>query len=157
MDDKIALDFKSVFEATGFVLLDVMFKSTELTFLIDSGSDVNLIDIDLIKNKDKFEKKEGSYVSLGGRQNVVKFQGNFTFNIDEFEYSDVFTATDMSNFKESMKNMFGLDAAGIIGSHFLRKFNAIIDYHNCRFLLDAVQAKNEEKAENEMQPTDGKV
>ena len=93
-----------------------MFKSTELTFLIDSGSDVNLIDIDLIKNKDKFEKKEGSYVSLGGRQNVVKFQGNFTFNIDEFEYSDVFTATDMSNFKESMKNMFGLDAAEIIGS-----------------------------------------
>ena len=148
MKDKIELNFKNIFEATGLVLLDVTFGTRELTFLIDSGANVNMIDIDLIKNKDDFKTVKGKYISLHGKRKIDKIEGNFRFNIDKFEYSDNFVGTDLTNLKTQIKRLYDIDIAGIIGSNFLRTKNVIINYEDCTMLMDAYPEEKESNNNN---------
>ena len=102
----------------------------KLNFLLDSGSDKNVLDSRILKEV-KYEEVEGGNVNLTGVGGVTQVNTcKVAFNCDEKEYTEEFLVTDLSEAFGLIEQDHCITLHGIIGSTFMRKNNIVMDFQN---------------------------
>ena len=113
-------------------LLDVTLNGKKTKLLLDTGASKSLLDI----NKCQYFGFEYSvqsltkYVGIGGATDIYVV---YNYNIDLFFVS--FLGADLSEISKYFK-MDGNKIVGILGSDFLIRTNAIIDYSTNKLYID---------------------
>ena len=102
----------------------------KLNFLLDSGSDKNVLDSRILKEV-KYENVEGGNVNLTGVGGVTQVNTcKVAFSCDEKEYTEEFLVTDLSEAFGLIEQEHCITLHGIIGSTFMRKNNIVMDFQN---------------------------
>jgi len=102
----------------------------ELNFIIDTGSDDNVINKEALPEV-KYEKSDykGTLSGVGG---VYEVNGcNITFTHEDETFTGMFIISD--TLKEAFDNMrrcHGIQLHGMLGSKFLRENNIVLDFNN---------------------------
>ena len=100
----------------------------DLNFIIDTGSDDNVIDQRILKrlNYDKTDY-EGTLAGVGG---IQKVEGcTLTFQHEDEFFTTKFLASD--SIKEAfdmMQKEYGIQFHGMLGSVFLQQFKIVLDF-----------------------------
>ena len=105
-------------------------NDTELNFIIDTGSDDNVICSEILPSL-KYEELEGDtpFATAGGVQKVKSCNLNLQFGAETF--TSKFLISD--HLKESFDKIHEWNAVrlhGMIGSKFLMQNNIILDFNN---------------------------
>jgi len=104
----------------------------ELIFLLDSGSEHNIIDKSVLSTITHTVLDDPSMPNtlsgVGGVSNVSAC--SITFKCGDEEYTDKFIVNDMQEALKLLKRETGVIMHGIIGSRFLREHQVILDYQN---------------------------
>lgn len=102
----------------------------KLNFLLDSGSDKNVLDSRILKEV-KYENVEGESVNLTGVGGVTQVNTcKVAFTCDTKEYTEEFLITDLSEAFGLIEQEHCITLHGIIGSTFMRKNNIVMDFQN---------------------------
>ena len=102
----------------------------KLNFLLDSGSDKNVLDNRILKEV-KYEDVEGESVNLTGVGGVTQVNTcRIAFTCDNKEYVEDFLVTDLSEAFGLIEQDHCITLHGIIGSTFMRKNNIVMDFQN---------------------------
>ena len=102
----------------------------KLNFLLDSGSDKNVLDSRILKEV-KYEEVEGGNVNLTGVGGVTQVNTcKVAFTCDTKEYTEEFLITDLSEAFGLIEQEHCITLHGIIGSTFMRKNNIVMDFQN---------------------------
>ncbi len=115
---------------TGLPLIIVEVFDLELCFLLDTGSNKNIIDQRIynhFKNRFSGQSCTGSLLSLGGKSGE-SIQIEMPFKFEQTSYCEPFLCTgEISSFDE-IKIESGVQIHGILGSQFFLKHDWIIDF-----------------------------
>ena len=105
-------------------------EGKKLNFLLDSGSDKNVLDSRILKEV-KYENVEGESVNLTGVGGVTQVNTcKVAFTCDTKEYTEEFLITDLSEAFGLIEQEHCITLHGIIGSTFMRKNNIVMDFQN---------------------------
>lgn len=125
-----AVSFKQGFVSPNVPIATFYQNGRRLNFLLDSGSDKNVIDKSTLSYID-YKVIEGENVNLGGVGGITKVETcKITFSIDSEEYTETFLITDLSQAFGMIEDDHSITLHGIIGSTFLRKNNVVLDFQN---------------------------
>lgn len=105
-------------------------EGKELNFVIDTGSDDNIINKEALPEIQHEDiNYEGTLSGVGG---VYDVKGcNITFKYDDETFTGMFIVSD--TLKEAFDNIrihHGIQLHGMLGSKFLRKNNIVLDFRN---------------------------
>lgn len=105
-------------------------EDKELNFIIDTGSDSNCIDANVVKclKHDKIEGEVGQVTGVGGSQPVESCV--IPFSSEDNTYKAEFLIADYSQVFTSIKDVHGIPIHGLLGSSFLRENNFVLDFKN---------------------------
>ena len=102
-------------------------EGKKLNFLLDSGSDKNVLDSRILKEV-KYENVEGESVNLTGVGGVTQVNTcKVAFTCDTKEYTEEFLITDLSEAFGLIEQEHCITLHGIIGSTFMRKNNIVME------------------------------
>lgn len=126
----LAVSFRQGFIPPKLPIVTFKQGDKDITFLIDSGSNQNvinkealsLIDHEVIETKDKF-----TLSGLNATPTEVSLC-SIKFTNDGKEYEQVFLVTDLSGPMKGIKDDHGLIVYGMLGSPFLEEYKVILDY-----------------------------
>ena len=105
-------------------------EGKKLNFLLDSGSDKNVLDSRILEEV-KYEDVEGESVNLTGVGGVTQVKTcKVAFTCDSKEYTEEFLITDLSKAFGLIEQEHCITLHGIIGSTFMRKNNIVMDFQN---------------------------
>ena len=102
-------------------------------FLIDTGSDVSIINNNELKKHDLEAKKiyrGGQAVGFDGSKQQLERVANASLIIGESLYYDEFYSMDISTLVDRIEEKTGIEVTGILGADVLKSFNCMIDYQN---------------------------
>ena len=128
----IAISFASGFTSPNIPIVTFYQGDKQLNFIIDSGSDNNVIDASILPKLEyeKIENKDNIHLTgLNGSQAVQICR--VPFRAGDEDYTEEFLVSD--TLAESFKILYRTHAIplhGMIGSKFLRKNNIILDFVN---------------------------
>jgi hypothetical protein len=126
-----AVSFSKGFSSPNIPIATFYQGSKKLNFILDTGSDKNVIDVNAL-NDIKYEKIEDgepqTLSGVGGVQEV--FECTITFANDEEHYKANFLATDLSAAFQQIEQHHGIILHGMIGSVFLKNNHVVLDYTN---------------------------
>ena len=112
-------------------IITVEHGDLKLNLLIDSGSDNNIIDSNIL---DKIDHKEAEYSNathITGVGGTVEIQAcSFSFKCNGEEYKADFLINDFSDAFTSILEASGIQLHGMLGTDFLQKNNIILDFQN---------------------------
>lgn len=120
-----------LYEKNGMHFVNITLNDIKAMLLVDTGASKSLLDITQAK-KFGFEYvllSEDQYVGLGG---LLDIYVTYKFKVDEFFIP--FLGSDLSE----IQNYFikdGIHIVGILGSDFLEKNNATIDFRSNKLYL----------------------
>lgn len=135
-----AVSFRQGFVSPNVPIATFYQGEKKLNFLLDSGSDKNVIDKGMLPYV-THETVEGESVSLGGVGGITQVETcKVTFSVDNEEYTEDFLVTDLSQAFGMIENDHSITLHGIIGSTFLRKNNVVLDFQNL-----AAYSRNKQK------------
>lgn len=101
-----------------------------LNFLLDTGSDRNVIDINILNSivhtPIKIEGQKNTLTGLGGKQEVGLH--SITFSCENEDYTANFLAADLKEAFGIIEDDHSICLHGIIGSAFLREHNIVLDF-----------------------------
>lgn len=113
-------------------------EQKELTFLIDTGANVNFIlqnTIDDIKPDWKKDiEMDNDITTISGTIEQNK-SVPLLINLNNYEFEDRFVITNNNVAFEQMSSDYHKPIVGILGSEFLKKYNFDIDYKNLNITL----------------------
>lgn len=100
----------------------------KINFLLDTGSNNNLIDKHILP---KINHKE-----LQGNTHLYGLEGNtqvipvcsITISYEEKDFEDAFMVADLSSVFSRIKQESGVNLHGIIGSNFFHKYQYVLDF-----------------------------
>ena len=128
-----AVSFRQGFVSPNVPIATFYQKEKALNFVLDSGSDANVIDEKVVGLLEHV-KKEPDATScnklngVGGSKDVSIC--TLSFNTEEEKYTEDFLVADMSEAFNPIKKDHCIVIHGILGSGFLTKHNAILDFKN---------------------------
>ena len=124
------VSFKQGFISPNIPIATFSQGDKRLNFLLDSGSENNVIDKKaLVGISHKIiEGASTTLTGVGGSSNTEICE--LTFKCGEDEYTEEFLVTDMSQAFGMIEDCHSIVLHGIIGSTFLRKNNIILDFKN---------------------------
>jgi len=106
-------------------------EDKKIVFLLDSGSDKNVIDsnaIKLFEHKVKDDAEETHLSGVGGTQKV--YTASLAFGTKDEKYTADFLVTDLKETFDLIEKEHGIAIHGIIGSSFLREHHVVLDFKN---------------------------
>lgn len=119
-------NFKQAIELSGLPIITLYQEGKAYNFLIDSGSNVSHIHSDSDIKIDCFE--EGTD-SVGGLTDSKECQiCTVTLYHDKHQFTSVFRHSDMSYVVQGIKEAYGVNIIGLIGTDFMDKYNYCIDF-----------------------------
>ena len=134
-DNSISLftaSFRQGFTSPNVPLVTVHQNDKELIFLLDSGSEHNVIDkgaLGLIEHTVLQDSTLPKTLSgVGGKQEVSACV--ITFKCGDTDYTENFLVNDLSEALRMLKNETGVIMHGILGSQFMMKNHIVLDYQN---------------------------
>lgn len=124
--------FRQGFTSPNVPLVTVQQGDKELIFLLDSGSEHNVIDKSALKGIEHTVLKDDSMPNtLSGVGGVMEVGAcTITFKCSDKEYTENFLVNDLSEALKMLKNTTGVIMHGIIGSQFMMKNKIVLDYQN---------------------------
>ena len=135
-----AVSFKQGFVSPNVPIATFYQNGKKLNFLLDSGSDKNVIDKSILPSI-THEIVKGECTCLTGVGGVTKVETcRVTFSIEKEEYTEDFLIADLTESFGMIENDHSITLHGIIGSSFLRKNNVVLDFKN----LAAYSRNNQE-------------
>lgn len=126
-----AVSFKQGFVSPNIPIATFHQGDKDITFILDSGSDNNVIDSEAVKGfvHKKVESNDAIHLSgVGGSKDTEKC--SLSFECEEETYTTDFLITDIKDAFELIKKEHGFTLHGILGSNFLREHNIILDFKN---------------------------
>lgn len=122
------ISFKEIIDLTGFPIITFWQKGRKLHFLLDTGSNDNIIDSDILKKLDHEMLEEERVLSgLDGIENKAK-TCNLTLSYKSQEYPFTYLVNDMAPAFSTFKKEHHIQLAGIIGVKFFQKYKYVLDF-----------------------------
>ena len=133
-----AISFEETLNLTGLPIISMKQwdekeqQDKVFNFILDTGSDVNVID-DNILDQLNYEvlKAKGTVYGVDGKRVKTKVL-NITFSHKDRDYPYVWLARDMSEPFGNMKKDYGVNLHGIIGSRFFNEYKYILDFKDLK-------------------------
>lgn len=123
-----ALPFKQGLDLTGLPIVTFYQGDKRLNFLLDTGSNNNIIHKEILKDiKYTPLNKCSDLYGVEGNKQTAKFC-NITISYKDSNYEYEYLICDMSNAFGNIKSETGVTLHGIIGSGFFHKFQYILDF-----------------------------
>ena len=126
------VSFKQGFISPNIPIATFKQGDKDINFLLDTGSDNNVIDSSALKQFDYKIHEDGAITNLtgvGGTQEQVQIC-TLTFSCEDEEYTQEFLVTDMKHAFDIIKKDHCITIHGILGSVFLRENNIVLDFKN---------------------------
>lgn len=127
LDNRSSIEIKSLEKVP---IVEVTLNGKTAYFVLDSGSDVSLLDSAEANDYGFFFQKRATRSIVGasgGNQSLYQATG-VNLQIDRQPLQTAFYATDLSPVIESLSNSTGIAISGIIGMDLMRKYGFEIDY-----------------------------
>ena len=126
----LAISFRQGFIPPKLPIVTFKQGDKDITFLIDSGSNQNVINKEALEFIEHEVIETKDRITLSGLNAAptevslcsVKFQN------DGKEYKQTFLVTDLSGPMKGIKDDHGLTVYGMLGSPFLEEYKVILDY-----------------------------
>ncbi len=133
-----AISFEETLNLTGLPIIsmkqwnDKEKKENIFNFILDTGSDINVIDSNVIpKLKCKKVKATGSVYGVDGKRVHTKVY-DITFYHKDREYPYLWLSRDMSVPFSNMKKDHGVNLHGLIGSKFFNEYKYVLDFKDLK-------------------------
>ncbi len=127
----LAISFSQGFTSPNIPIASFTQGDKQLYFIIDTGSDKNLINssalADLEYEEHELPNKQ-LITGVGGTKEVSACKINFEGG--KVNYSTVFLVADLDAPFEMIREAHGIQLHGMLGSIFLKENNLIIDFNN---------------------------
>lgn len=128
----LAISFAPGFISPNIPIATFKQKDKELNFIIDTGSDHNVIDKDALSSIEHVIDKDKLYDLTGlgvTGENKVK-TCDVTFQYEEDTFTEAFLISDLKGPFSTIKQCHAIPLHGMLGSNFLKKNNLILDFNN---------------------------
>ena len=124
----LAVSFSKGFVSPNIPIATFQQGDMELNFIIDTGSDNNIIDSNVLPNL-KYEENEHrmQLTGLGGSQEVKMCDITFSFEGESF--TAPFLISDMKEAFTIIRKCHAIPIHGMLGSKFLMENNLILDFN----------------------------
>ena len=124
----LAFSFSQGFTSPNIPIATFYQGDVELNFIIDTGSDQNVIDSSVLSklNYQKTENK-ASLTGLGGTQTVESCI--ITFSHEGEDFATEFLISDLRPAFDSIKKAHAIPLHGMLGSKFLLRNNVVLDFN----------------------------
>jgi hypothetical protein len=128
---KDKLSFKESLDLTELPVVTFYNNGLKLNFLLDTGSNVNLLNKKLSeKLKKEFVNSELNVYGVGGVQNSVEASCcNMEITNGNLKFTDNFYLIDLEETFSEIKKSSGVQIHGILGSLFFNKYRYILDFN----------------------------
>ena len=117
----------------GLPLLIVKAQAKHLCFLLDTGSNINVLD-----------KRVAEFFQLSGRTTQQQQFGidgtdvvEMTFSLEEREYKADFSVMDLSSAFGKVEDETGIQIHGLLGCSFMEQQKWILDFENLTLCLSS--------------------
>ena len=114
------LYFGDTIDKCNLPIVAVNIGNQEFNFIIDSS---NLPRIDHIP----IEGVEGAAYGIDGTHIATSFV-RIDMNQDDVDFVDEFQVLDIKQALQNIKDTFGIEAVGLLGASFLKRYNFVIDF-----------------------------
>jgi predicted aspartyl protease len=124
----LAISFSKGFISPNIPIATFHQGDKELNFIIDTGSDNNIIDSNVLPEL-QYEMVEDkmNLTGLGGSREVGIC--NIVFSYEDEEYSTPFLISDMKEAFNMIRECHAIPIHGMLGSKFLKRQNIILDFN----------------------------
>ena len=128
--DRKAMSFRETMDLVDLPIITFYNKNTKLNFLLDTGSSMNVINSNILKTL-TFTKLEGSGTIYGmeGNEVVIEYISmDITYGDDS--YTSTFQSVDMQKSFDKIKEEYGIQVHGILGSSFFKEYEYVLDFES---------------------------
>ena len=127
------LSIKESIMLTDFPILTFTSKGRKIKLLLDTGSNRNIIDENLLSELDVTgtSSDDTTIHSMGGKSKLSS-KVILSFKYDSLDFKDSFLAADISGNIAAIKELSGVEVNGILGTPFMTKYKYIIDLDNLK-------------------------
>ena len=125
------MSFKESLDLTELPIVTFYQGDKKLNFMLDSGSNLSIIDINAVNNlKLEYVKlnKVNSILGINGETRDAGFV-NMKFSYKHINFDYDFQYLDLSNVVDSLKQN-GITIHGILGNQFFTKYKYILDFND---------------------------
>ena len=126
----LAFSFSKGFISPNIPIATFNQENKELNFIIDTGSDDNVIDKEALKDiKYEMVEHEGTLAGVGGVYQVGAC--NITFTLGDDTFTTKFLISE--HLQEAFNNLreaHAIQLHGMLGSNFLRSNNIVLNFNN---------------------------
>lgn len=142
INKEIEVSFKQSLELTGLPIMTFEVGGYSLNFILDSGSDSNLLDSTVLEYLDISRTGEAFEIfGIDGIKSQLD-QAELSLNFDGYEFKDTFNIMDMKQSFNNIKQSCGANIHGLIGSSFLRKYRYKIDFDKLKTYINEYTKKD---------------
>ena len=129
IDPKVGrISFKESMDLVELPIITFMNNGKKLNFLLDTGASYSSINGAILGNLSYIDTGEsGSHFGIEG---TVKESKYIKMNVDyrSKSYEDDFQVMDLSQAFDNIKQQFGINLHGILGSTFFQKYRYVLDF-----------------------------
>lgn len=125
-----AMSFQGTFDLTGLPIITFYQGENKFNFLLDTGANDNVIDSNALSSiNHEVASYRGTLTGLDGIKNEVT-ACNITFSYKTSTFPFTYLVKDMSAPFSMLKNEYGVNLHGILGSRFFDKFKYVLDFES---------------------------
>lgn len=122
------ISFRESLDLTGLPIITFHQGKTKLNFIFDTGSNLSVIDKEVIKKlKLKETNKKCNITGIGGTSEVLNIV-EINFKYKDNELNDYFQVLNMEDTLSIIKKSTGVTIHGLIGNNFMQKYNYVLDF-----------------------------
>ena len=120
---------------TGHITATLKVNGKPCVFLIDTGGGATLIDKSKKEKYGLAASRTGDYAAgIGSRSPLVKTSATLQVNENELEVDDLYLM-DIAYLNSEFKKYHARQVDGVLGTDFLEKYQAVIDYSQSKLYL----------------------
>ncbi len=138
---KSSMSFREGLNLTGFPIVTFTNNNRVFNFLLDTGSNVSLIDESVLKQI-KYEEapSEIELYGLDGIERTSRCVVSY-LSYEEYSYKTQFYVTDLSPTFRSIKQEHGVTLHGILGSDFFKAYRYVLNFEKLIAYSELVNSK----------------
>lgn len=122
------VSFKESMDLVGLPIVTFISGDKKLNFLLDTGSDNSYINSSLISEiKAEMTGEKSSTIGASG-EGLATIYYNVTLGYREQMFTEKLGAMDLSAAFNALKESYGVQIHGILGSRFFEKYRYILDF-----------------------------
>ena len=136
-NNRTSTSFDDAITKTSVPVITIETEGKSYNFLIDTGSDNSFIDSSIeseVNNKDLIGY-QGGITGATGSQSQRTSVYKITFTCGGKELTDNFTVNNFSTIFNYIRERSGIQVHGILGSRFLTKYGALLDFESRMFFI----------------------